>query len=217
VRFVSLITDTTRGRVNASLEGLPVGVNVTYGIACPACLPAPSSAPYAAVYTGPRSFVLRRTADTSVTVASLPFEVLAGEDHTVYAVGGAGGSTVGPFVTRDTNPVPAAGQARVRVVHLSPTAGPVDVFVTAPGADLAAATPAVANLAQRGVSAYLTPAAGTYQVRVVPAGTAPAARAANVAINVASLTLAAGQNRTIVAADRNLGGAPLQAIVLIDR
>jgi tetrahydromethanopterin S-methyltransferase subunit D len=91
------------------------------------------------------------------------------------------------------------------------------VFVTAPGADLAAAAPTLANVPVRGVSAYLTPAAGTYQVRVVPAGTAPAARAASVAINVASLVLAAGANRTIVAADRSQGGTPLQAFVLADR
>jgi hypothetical protein len=217
VRFVNVITDTTRGRVNATLEGLPIGVNVTYAVACPACLPAPSTAPYAPVYAGSRTLVLRRTADTSAAVAALAFEAGADEDRTVYATGGAGGSAVTAFVTRDTNPAPAAGQARVRVVHLSPTAGAVDVFVTAPGADLAAATPTVANLPVRGVSAYLTPAAGTYQVRVVPAGTAPAARAANVAINVASLALAAGTNRTIVAADRNIGGAPLQAFVLVDR
>jgi hypothetical protein len=217
VRFVNVITDTTRGRVNALLEGLPIGVNVVYTGACPACLPAPSTAPYAPVYAGGRTLVLRRTADTAVTVATLAFEAAANDDRTVYAVGGAGGAAVTAFVTSDTNPAPAAGQARVRVVHLSPTAGPVDVFVTAPGANLATATPTLANVPVRGVSGYLALPAATYQVRVVPAGTAPASRAENVAINVASLALAAGANRTIVAADRNSGGAPLQAFVLVDR
>jgi hypothetical protein len=217
VRFVNVITDTTRGRVNVTLEGVPIGVNVTDTLSCPACLPAPSTARYAPVYAGGRSFVLKRTADTSVTVATLAFDAVANADHSVYAAGGAGGTAITSLVTRDTNSVPAAGQARVRVVHLSPTAGPVDVFVTAPGADLATATPTIANLPVRGVSGYLTPAAGTYQVRVVPAGTAPAARAANVAINVASLALAAGANRTIVTTDRNVGGAPVRAFVLLDR
>lgn len=221
VRFVNLITDTTRGRVNVLVEQapapIPLGVNVTYGVACPACLPSPSTAPYAAAYAGSPTLVLRRTADTAATVATLAFEVAADEDRTVYAVGGVGGSAITAFVTRDTNAVPAAGQARVRVVHLSPTAGPVDVFVTAPGADLAAATPTLANVPVQGVSRYLAVPAGTYQVRVVPAGTAPDARAAAVAITVPSLALAAGANRTIVAADRNAGGAPLQAITLVDR
>ncbi len=217
LRFVNVITDTARGRVDAALEGVPLGANVTYTQSCPACLGAPSTAPYAAVYAGARTLVLRRTADTSVTVAALAVEAAADEDRTVYAVGGAGGGAVTAFVTRDTNPAPAAGRARVRVVHLSPTAGPVDVFVTAPGADLAAATPTLAGVPVRGVSAYLDLAAATYQVRVVPAGTAPAARAGAAAINVASLPLAAGANRTVVAADRSSGGAPLQAFVLVDR
>jgi hypothetical protein len=38
-----------------------------------------------------------------------------------------------------------------------------------------------------------------------------------VAINVASLALAANTVRTIVAADNNVGGAPLRAFVLLDR
>ena len=40
VRWVNVITDTTRGRVNATLEGVSFGVNVTNGGSCPACLPA---------------------------------------------------------------------------------------------------------------------------------------------------------------------------------
>lgn len=217
VRFVNVITDTTRGRVNAILEGVPFGVNLTYTLSTPATLPAPNTANYAAVLSGNRSLVLKRTADTAVTVATLAFTVGASEDRTVYAIGGAAGSAVTAFVTTDTNTTPAAGQVRVRVVHLAPTAGNVDVFVTTPGADLAAATPTLSGVPYRGVSGYLTVAAGTYQVRVVPAGTAAAARAANVAINVASLALPALGNRTIVAADNATGGAPLRAFVLTDR
>lgn len=217
VRFVNVITDTTRGRVNAILEGVPFGVNLTYTLTTPATLGAPSTANYAAVLSGNRSIVLKRTADTTVTVATLAFTVAASEDRTVYAIGGAAASAITAFVTTDTNTTPAAGQARVRVVHLAPTAGAVDVFVTAPGADLSQATPTLAGVAYRGVSGYLTIAAGTYQVRVVPAGTAAGSRAANVLINVASLAIPALGNRTIVAADNNTGGAPLRAFVLTDR
>ncbi len=217
VRFVNLITDTARGRVNALLDGVPLGANVTYGGSCPACLGAPSTAPYAPAYAGTRTLVLRRTADTAVTVATLAVEAAADADRTVFAVGGAGGSAVTAFATADTNPAPAAGQARLRVVHLSPAAGPVDVFVTARRADLAAATPTLANVPVRGVSRYLEVAAGLYQVRAVPAGTAPAARAGAVAVNLDSLALAAGANRTVVAADRSAGGAPSQAFALVDR
>lgn len=217
VRFVNVITDTTRGRVNAILEGVPFGVNLTYTLTTPATLGAPSTANYAAVLSGNRSIVLKRTADTTVTVATLAFTVAASEDRTVYAIGGAAASAVTGFVTTDTNTTPAAGQARVRVVHLAPTAGAVDVFVTAVGADLSQATPTLAGVAYRGVSGYLAIAAGTYQVRAVPAGTAAGSRAANVLINVASLAIPALGNRTIVAADNSTGGAPLRGFVLTDR
>lgn len=217
VRFVNLINDTTRGRVNAILERVPFGVNLTYTQSTPISLAAPNTAPYAAILTGERTLVLKRTADTTVTVATFAFTVTEGRDQSIYAIGGAGGSAITAFVTTDTNPAAPAAQARVRVVHLSPTAGNVDIFVTAPGADLAAATPTLANVPYRGVSGYLVVNAGTYQVRVVPAGTAPASRSANVAINVASLALAGGTGRTIVAADNTTGGAPLRAFVLTDR
>jgi len=217
VRFVNVITDTTRGRVNAILERVPFGVNLTYTQSTPASLAAPSTAFYAAVLSGSRSLVLKRTADTNVTVATIPFTVSDNQDRTIYAIGGTGGSTVASLITNDDNPAPSAGQARLRVVHLSPTAGAVDVFVTAVGADLATATPTLTSVASQGASAYVSLAAGTYQVRVVPAGTAPAARAGAVSITVPSLVLASGAGRTVVTADNTTGGAPLRAFVLSDR
>lgn len=217
VRLVSIITDTTRGRVNASLEGLVFGVNMFYGVSAPANQGPPATAPYAAVLTGNRTFVLKRTADTTATIATLAFTVADGQDQTVYAVGGVGGSAVTSVLTTDVNTVAAAGETRVRVVNMSPTAGAVDVFLTAVGADLATATPRAGSLAYRSASAYFTVAPGTYQYRAVPAGTAPANRAASVSITLSPVTLASATGRTIVAADNNSGGAPLRAFVLIDR
>ncbi|MFN8669132.1 MAG: DUF4397 domain-containing protein [Gemmatimonadaceae bacterium] len=216
VRFVNLINDTTRGRVNAILERLPFGVNLTYAASTPISLAAPNTAPYAAILTGDRTLVLKRTADTSVTVASFTFNIVEGQDKSIYAIGGAAGSAITQFATVDTNPAPPATQARVRLVHLSPTAGNVDVFVTAAGADLATATPTLSNVAYRAVSSYLTLAPGTYQIRAVPVGTAAAQRAANATIN-ATQAFTGGTGRTIVAADNTTGGAPLRAIILTDR
>lgn len=216
VRFVNVITDTTRGRVNAILEGLPFGVNLTYSQSAPASLPAPSTAPYAAVLAGNRSFVLKRTADTNTTVATLPFTVASSQDRSVFAVGGAGATAVTAVVTTDDNTL-SETQARVRVVQLSPTAGALDVFLTAPGADLSTATPVASALANQGASSYLTLAPGTYQLRAVPAGTPPGSRATSVSVTIASVALAAGTVRTIVTADNNVGGAPLRGFVLADR
>jgi hypothetical protein len=217
VRFVNLITDTTRGRVNAILEGVPFGVNMTYTNATPASLATPSTANYAAVYTGNRVLVLKRTADTTNTVATINFTVAEGQDRTIYAIGGAGGSAVTSLVTTDDNTAASSAQTRLRVVNLSPTAGAVDVFLTGAGADLATATPLVSALAYQAASASALATPGTYTLRAVPAGTPAASRNTAVTITLTGLTLAGATGRTVVLADRSTGGAPLTAFVLTDR
>jgi hypothetical protein len=217
VRFVNVITDPGRATVNAILEGVPFGVNLNYTQTTPFTLAAPSNAPYAAVLAGSRTLVLKRTADTNVVVATMPFTIDGGQDKSIYAVGGTGGSAVASFITDDVNSAPTATQSRIRFVNLSPTAGAVDVFFTAAGADLAAATPTFTNIANRAASAYGSLPNGTYTLRTVPAGTAPAARAAAVNITLAGQALPANSARTFVAADNTTGGAPLRAFALTDR
>lgn len=217
VRFVNLITDPARVPANAILEGLPFGVNLGYGGTTPFSLPAPSNAVYSPILTGDRRLVLKRTADTSVTLATINFTVTAGQDRTIYATGGTGGGTVTNFITNDDNAAPAAGQTRVRVVHLSPTAGAVDVFVTSTTQDLATATPTLAGVTVQTASGYLSVAAGTYRIRLVPAGTPAANRAANVLLDVASIVFPANAARTIVAADAAAGGLPARAFTYNDR
>ena len=218
VRFVNLVTDPSRNPVNALLEGLPFGVNLAYAASTPASLPAPSTAFYSAVLAGDRTIVLKKTADTTVTVATLSVNIVANNDYTVYATGGTGGSAVTAFSTADANTPPAAGQARIRVTNMSPAAGALDVFITAPNADLAAATPVATGLANRSVFAGVTLAPGTYRIRTVPAGTAPAARAAAVNSTLADdLVVAAGSGRTIVIADAAAGGTPLRSFALRDQ
>lgn len=218
VRFVNLIVDNARNPVNPILEGLPFGAGVAYGASVPASLAAPNTGIYAPIYVGNRTLLLRRTADTTVTLANIAFAVTADQDRTIYATGGAGGGAVTNFITTDDNQAPAAGQVRVRVVHLSPGAGSVDIFVTGTTTDLATATPTLPAVAPTTASAYLSVAPGTYRVRVVPAGTAPAARAAAVALDVNNLVLPANGARTIIAADGTVGvGAAVRGFVLTDR
>jgi hypothetical protein len=216
IRFVNLITDPSRNPVNAILENVPFGVNLAYTGTTPSSLPAPSTANFAPVYEGARSLVLKKTADTNVVVATLPITVTAGTDYTLYATGGASGGTVTGFIVGETNPAITTGQARLKVTNMSPAAGALDVFITAANADLAAATPVAANLATRATFAGALFAPGTYSVRTVPAGTAPAARAAAVSSTL-SVTVAAGNGRTIVIADAPAGGAPLRSFALPDQ
>jgi Domain of unknown function (DUF4397) len=221
VRFVNLITDPARLPVNAVLEAVPFGVNLGYGGTTPSSLPSPATASYSAILTGDRSLVLQRTANPMSTVATLTFTIVEGVDHTVYAQGGTGGGAVTGWMTIDPTPAPAAGQVAVRIVNMSPTAGALDFFVTAPNADLSTATPTAANLAYHGETPYVNLSAGTYQIRAVPAGTAPALRSASLVINFTPPPTPApfpsGGGRTIVAADAAAGGTPLRAFLLTDR
>jgi hypothetical protein len=217
VRFVNVITDPARNPVNAILEKVPFGVNLAYTGTTPSSLASPSTANYDAILTGNRTLVVKRTADTTVTVATIPFTIAKGEDKTIYAIGGLGGGAVTSVITTDLNPAALATETRFRIVNMSPTLGATDVFVTAPGADLSAATPDAANLAYQGASAYFSKAPATYSVRFVPAGTPAGARNASVSLTLANTAFAGGTGRTIVAADRQQGGAPLQAFVLADR
>ncbi len=216
VRFVNLITDATRVPVNAILEGVPFGVNLAYTSTTPASLAAPSTAPYASILTGNRTLVLKRTADTNTVVATIAFTIGDAQDRTVYATGGAAGSAVGSFLTTDDNSAAAANVTRVRIVNLSPAAGSVDAFLTVAGADLATATPS-ATVPNGSASAYLSVAPGTYQLRLVPAGTPAAARGGAVSVTLSGVALAGGTGRTIVVADNSVGGGPARAFVLTDR
>ena len=217
IRFVNLITDPSRNPVNAILENVPFGVNLGYAGTTPSSLPAPNTAIYSAILAGDRHLVLKKTADTTMTVANFAFTVAANQDMTLYAIGGTGGTPVAQIATTDVNtPVPA-GQTRVRIVDIQEGAnGPVDVFVTAPNADLSTATPVYATPGP--IDLYVSGIApGTYQVRAVPAGTPPANRSANVLVTLNNLVLPSGAARSIVFANKSTGGSPPVAFVLTDQ
>jgi hypothetical protein len=147
-------------------------------------------------------------AGTATTVIDADATLADGADYTVIASGLV--AEIEPIVLEDDNSAPAAGNARVRAIHGAPSAPAVDVYVTAPEADLDAATPVLTNVAFGDVAPYLEVPAGDYQVRVTPAGTKL------VVIDSGALTLASGQVRTAIAVDAPGGGAPFDLLVLAD-
>jgi hypothetical protein len=86
----------------------------------------------------------------------------------------------------------------------------VDIYVTAPGADLETTIPLLANVEFGDVADYIEAPAGDYQVRVTPAGTK------TVVIDSGTLALSIGQVRTAIAVDAAGGGAPFDLLVLED-
>jgi len=118
------------------------------------------------------------------------------------------------------------GSVRGRVVDAAGGRGIADAQVSIEGtrlgaisganADLTTATPVAENLATNAAFAGVLVAPGTYSVRTVPAGTPAAGRPAAVNSSL-SVTVAAGNGRTIVIADAAAGGTPLRSFALTDQ
>jgi hypothetical protein len=132
----------------------------------------------------------------------------AQNDYTVLAVNAV--AQIEALVLEDDNAAPAAGNIKLRLVHAAVNAGLVDVYITAPGADISALEPTISDFAFKDDSGYLEVAAGDYQVRITLADTK------TVAIDTGSLTLAAGVVRTAVALDPAPASADFTALLLAD-
>ncbi len=185
--------------VDVLVDGQVVAANVPYK----------AFSQYLSVAAGARNIKVRASADPSLVVIDVSPALGANTDYTVIARNLV--ATIEPWLLTDNNSAPGTGQIKLRLVHAAPAAPAVDIYVTAPGADLSTATPTLSDVPYAVASNYLAVPAGTYQVRVCPANTI------NVVIDSGALTLTAGQIRTAVAVDNTGGGSPFGAVVLPDR
>jgi hypothetical protein len=133
----------------------------------------------------------------------------AATDYTVL-LGGNPVASAPLILTNDSN-APPSGATELRIVHVSPGAGGLDIYLTAPGDPLDASSRIVTNAAFGASSSYLLNPPGTYQVRATHTGTT------NVVIDSGTLTLASGDIRTLLLLDAPGGGAPFETRVLADR
>jgi hypothetical protein len=170
-------------------------------------VPYLTASDYLGVPAGGRN-VKVNAAGSTTTVIDADVSLVDGTDYTVIASGLL--AAIEPIVLEDDNSAPAAGNVKVRAIHGAPSAPAVDIYVTAPGADLAAETPALSNVEFGVVADYIEAPAGDYQVRVTPTGTK------TVVIDSGVLTLASGQVRTAIAVDATGGGAPFDLLLLED-
>ena len=170
-------------------------------------VPYLTASDYLAVPAGDQNLKVN-VAGTATTVIDADLSLVDGTDYTVIASGLA--EAVEPIVLQDDNSTPAAGNARVRAIHGAPSAPSVDIYITAPGADLENTIPLLVSVEFGDVADYVEAPAGDYQVRVTLAGTK------TVVIDSGTLTLSSGQVRTAMAVDAVGGGAPFDLLVLED-
>ena len=145
---------------------------------------------YAAVAAGTRDFAVRQTGQTTALVSLNDQAIAANGNYTLVALGRAGGTgALAPALRLIANaPAPAANQATIRILHASPSTGAVDVYVTAPNADLATEQPDASNVLYnaQALTSIAVPA-GTWRIRLTPTGTK------TVRIDRTDVAVAAGQ------------------------
>ncbi len=160
------------------------------------------------VEAGDRRFQVQVTGtDITAIDATVPLE--GDKDYVVIASNRVANIT--PIVATADRTAPPAGQAKVRVFHGAPSAPAVDVYVTAPGANINAADPVLSNVPFSAISDYLTVPAGSYDVKVTVAGTK------TVAIKADALQIDAGLVAMVAALDAKGAGAPFSLAVLDER
>jgi Domain of unknown function (DUF4397) len=96
--------------------------------------------------------------------------VTTNADTTIFVMNkGAGLQAI--VYPETNNSFPATGNFKLRAVQAASAEPALDVYVTAPGADLTKSRPVLANVAFGAVTQYLTLSAGTYQIRMTPVNT----------------------------------------------
>jgi hypothetical protein len=119
---------------------------------------------YLPLPAGSHQVTVYATGDTSTPVIDVPVEVGAGLPYTVAAIGLLEDESLTAQVYEDDLRAPAAGDAKLRVVHASPDVGPVDVVPQG-------GSPLVEGLTYPDASPYAEVPAGTYTLDVNAAGT----------------------------------------------
>jgi hypothetical protein len=141
------------------------------------------------------------------TVLLDTYPVLGDDDHYTMIVINPPPNIQTLLIQTEPTDLPS-GRGAIRVAHAAPSAPAVDFYVTAPGADLAGATPTYANVGYRGSVPAVPLVAGPYQVRVTPSGSkAPI-------YDSGTVTLSEGQDLMPVLLDQPQGPGTLTLVVM---
>jgi hypothetical protein len=132
-------------------------------------LPFQSIAPYASVDSGTQIVTVGVTG-ASTALVNTTYSIGSNTNYTYVIYGPL--TAVGALLLSDSFNDPGDGFFSLRFVNAAAGPGALDLYLTAPGADLSATAPAVANIIYGAGSLFLPIAKGTnFELRITPAGT----------------------------------------------
>jgi hypothetical protein len=190
VRVAHLSPDAPN--VDVAVDGAVVLSNVPYQ----------AVSDYLDVPSGPHTVTVTPAGATSPVVINAQINVVANAAATVAATGLLGEGDLQPLPLADDRMT--TGQAKVRFVHTSPDAPPVDIALAG-----GRVVPGFRNIAFRESSNYVALDAGTYDLEVRVSGTQ------TVALNLKGVDLAPGTNYSVFAIGLLADGS-LEALVAVD-
>jgi hypothetical protein len=194
VRLVNALTSSQS--LDLLVDGQSAATGVAFG----------SASAYTSTTEGSHQLQARATG-TGTTLVDFTRSLTNGSFSFVPAPGlGQSGAL---FLTDD--PTTAAGQSRLRVVHVAAVPGAISVYVTAQTADLTSATPVVPNLSFASASPYVAVPAGTYRIRITRAGSP-----SDVFVDLSNAALGSGTVKTLLVTDASGGGLPPVLSVISD-
>lgn len=193
--------------VHASADAPPVDVIANDSVTLVSALSFPLATGFLDVEPAAYNVKVTASGNPGAIVIDEDLSLEAGVTYDVLAIGPL--AAIEPLVaTDDFRRV--ATEAKVRVMHASPTAQDVDVYITAPGEAIDDATPVLPGLAFGDNTGFLSLDAGDYDVTITPAGSkAPA-------LGPLTISVAPGGLYTAIARDPAGGGAPPELTLLDD-
>jgi Domain of unknown function (DUF4397) len=154
--------------VNAFPEAQAIDVTVG-GQSIVRTLPFQGLTTYNAINTGSQTFTVA-VSGTPTTLINTSNNTTGGNNYT-YVVFGPN-TAVGALLAADSFSDPGNGFFAIRVINAAAGIGPVDIYVSGPGADINATAPVVSGVAYGVISNFISVTTGaSFEVRVCAAGT----------------------------------------------
>ncbi|MBW3139479.1 DUF4397 domain-containing protein [Ferrimonas balearica] len=137
---------------------------------------------------------------TTTVIGPASLDLSGDVEYSVIAVGKVADGTLEPLILDRPDEDFGAGNIRLQVVHASPDAPEVDVYLTAPDDDISMMDPALSAVPFKASSGLIEVPAGDYQARITLAGTK------DVVFDSGALTLAAETDLMLVAVTNTQSG-----------